>query len=91
MKDLEQRPGKFLIIVHYAPWHSPDQEWVYNAANIDASKIVWAREMDPVSDAALIHYFSDRQVFVLQPDSIPIELTPYRTSSTTPSIEPSSR
>jgi hypothetical protein len=91
MKDLEQKPGKFLIIVHYAPWHSPDQEWVYNAANIDASKIVWAREMDPVSDAALIHYFSDRQVFVLQPDSIPIELTPYRTSPTTPSIEPSSR
>ena len=90
IKDLDQRPGKFLIIVRYAPWHSPDQEWVYNAANIDASKIVWAREMDSVSDAALIHYFSDREVFLLEADSLPIQLTPYHASSTAPGMAPSS-
>ncbi len=89
IKDLNQKPGKFLIIVRYAPWHSPDQEWVYNAANIDASKIVWAREMDPASDAALIHYFADREVFLLDPDRFPIQLTPYHASSAV-SLTPSS-
>jgi len=74
---LSRRPGKQLVIVHYSSSHSPDQEWVYNAADIDASKVVWAREMDPKSDAELLRYFKDREVWLLNADAKPPRVVPY--------------
>src|SRR6202041_502656 len=36
--QLEQRPGKHLVVVRYSPEHEPPfDEWVYNAADIDSS------------------------------------------------------
>lgn len=46
--DLEQQPGKDLIIVQYAPQHSPHEEWVYNGANIDDASVVSARDLESV-------------------------------------------
>ncbi len=74
---LAHRPGKQLVIVHYSSKHSPDQEWVYNGADIDHSKVVWAREMDPKSDAQLIDYFKDREVWLLDADSYPQRVKSY--------------
>jgi hypothetical protein len=34
-----------LVIVKYSTAHSPYHERVYNRADIDASKVVWARDM----------------------------------------------
>jgi hypothetical protein len=81
---LSRRPKKQLVIVHYSASHSPDQEWVYNAADIDASKVVWAREMDPKSDAELIDYFKDREVWLLNADSKPQHVVAYPASSCSP-------
>jgi hypothetical protein len=78
---LSQRSGKQLVIVHYSTHHSPDQEWVYNGADIDHSKVVWAREMDPKSDAQLIGYFKDREVWLLNADSYPQRVMPYGADS----------
>lgn len=78
---LSRRPKKQLVIVHYASSHSPDQEWVYNAADIDASKVVWAHEMDPKSDAQLIDYFKDREVWLLDADSMPQHVVRYAADS----------
>ncbi len=79
---LSQRPKKQLVIVHYSSQHSPDQEWVYNGADIDDSKVVWAREMDPQSDARLLRYFNDREVWLLNADAKPQRVTPYNADST---------
>lgn len=68
---LTARPGKHLVIVRYAPGHSVNQEWVYNQADIDGSKVVWARGMDRVSDATLLNYFSDREPWLLEADVYP--------------------
>lgn len=78
---LSRRPGKQLVIVHYSSHHSPDQEWVYNGADIDHSKVVWAREMDPKSDAQLIGYFKDRAVWLLNADAKPPRVIPYDSDS----------
>ena len=38
---------------------------MYNQADIDRSRIVWAREMGPARDQELIDYYPDRQVWKL--------------------------
>ena len=46
LRSLESLPGDQLAIVRYSSKHNPQDEWVYNAADIDSSKVIWAREMD---------------------------------------------
>ncbi len=53
--------GKHLVMVRYTPEHIAHEDWVYNDANIDASPIVWAREMDAARNVKLLAYFHDRK------------------------------
>ena len=77
-KQLEQLPGRHLAIVRYSPGHNPTSiDWVYNAADIDGAKVVWAREMTPVRDRELIDYFAGRQVWLVKADHTPPEVLPY--------------
>jgi len=75
--ELEHLPGSQLVIVRYSPDHSPLDEWVYNAANIDQSKVIWARDMDPAENLDLIRYYKNRTVWLVQPDTKPVDVTPY--------------
>jgi hypothetical protein len=74
---LEQLPGEQLAIVRYASSHSSLDEWVYNAPDIDDSKVVWAREMDAASNLELTRYYKNRTVWLVQPDAEPAAVTPY--------------
>jgi hypothetical protein len=75
--QLETMPGKQLAIVRYSPEHAPFDDWVYNAADIDASKVVWARELKAVSNTELLRYFRDRRVWLVEPDYDPPKVSPY--------------
>jgi hypothetical protein len=74
---LKRRPGKQLVVVRYGRFHEVNQEWVYNGADIDGSKIVWAREVDPRSDAELLSYFRDREAWLLEADVMPVRVVKY--------------
>jgi len=74
---LRHHPGKSLVIVHYAPNHDPHFEWVYNEADIDSAKIVWARDMGCAANEELLRYFHDRQVWQVNPDDSSPQLVPY--------------
>ena len=74
---LMKRPGKQLVIVSYLPSHNPDQEWVYNGADIDGSKVVWARSIGPKQDAELAKYFTGREIWRLTADFYPARVLPY--------------
>ena len=74
---LEHAPGQHLVLVRYEPSHVPDGEWVYNLADIDAQKIVWARDMGDNGNRELLQYFNRRQVWLLDPDQSPPKLVPY--------------
>ena len=63
---LQSDPGQHLVLVRYKPGHSVHNEWVYNEADIDRAKVVWAREMDPASNTALLRYFKDRKPWILE-------------------------
>ncbi len=74
---LEHLPGKQLVIVQYSQDHNPLDEWVYNAADINDSKVIWARDMGPEQNLQLIRYYKNRTVWLVQPDANPPKITPY--------------
>src|SRR5580700_8791197 len=77
MNQLLGAPGKHLIVVRYSDDHNIHDEWVYNGADIDGSKIIWARELDPEQNAKLFSYFKDRHIWLVEPDVDNTEIKPY--------------
>ncbi len=77
-RELETIPGKLLIFVRYAPQHIFQDEWVYNRADIDTSRIVWARDLGEPENAKLGAYYPDRTVLLLEPDGPAPVLSPYQ-------------
>ncbi len=78
LKKLEKESGQILVFVRYEkPYVQP--EWVYNHADIDRSRIVWARAMPggiprnrwarampSAKDAELLRYYPGRRAWVLE-------------------------
>jgi hypothetical protein len=82
LHQLQQLPGPQLVIVKYGSNHDVDREWVYNDADIDGAKVVWARDMGKDANQELLQYFRDRKIWFLEPDkpspdSPSPRLTPY--------------
>ena len=77
LRRLESLPGRQLAIVRYSPEHDVVHEWVYNRADIDDAKVVWAREMGPLENSELLSYFRDRTAWLVEPDQAPAGLSPY--------------
>jgi hypothetical protein len=75
--QLSSLAGDHLVIVRYAPNHNYFAEWVYNAADIDKSKVVWARDMGDAEDEQVIRYFANRRPWVVEADENPPRLLPY--------------
>src|SRR5262249_22162592 len=73
---LEEQPGLQLVLVRYKESNHTDEEWVPNAADIDASKVVWARDADPDQNVDLLKYFARRQAWLVEADEKPPRLTP---------------
>jgi hypothetical protein len=85
LKWLEQQPGQHVVIVRYAPRHTVHNEWVYNPSDIDAAKVIWARDMDPDHNQELIRYFPNRTVWLVEPDKRvngKVQIVPYPASVT---------
>lgn len=76
LSDLEQGADRHLVVIRYQPDHIHHYEWVYNAADIDRAKVVWAHELDRTKNRDLLEYFRDRKVWLLQADVEPRKLIP---------------
>jgi len=73
-EQLLQTEGDDLVFVRYSQKHIPHREWVYNGADIDRQPIVWAREINPESDAQLRAYFHSRKAWIVFADEKPARL-----------------
>jgi hypothetical protein len=73
--QLNAMPGNHLVIVHYTEDggpqdHGPGQhEWVHNAADLDRTHIVWAREIPGVDLKPLLDYYRDRKIWLVNADA----------------------
>ena len=69
-----------LVFVKYP---SPDwnllHEWVYNSADIDHQRVIFAHDFGPEQDRALLNYYPDRSVWLLtfDPSSGQEHIEPY--------------
>lgn len=64
-EQLQRRPGRHLVLVRYGPRHDIYEELVYNHADIDGSKVIWARSLGAEKDAELIRHYPDRDIWML--------------------------
>jgi hypothetical protein len=76
-EQLRSLPGPQLVLVRYRPNHDPFLDWVFNGADIDGQKVVWARDMGAEKNEELLRYYSDRRVWLLEADDAPPKLSPY--------------
>ena len=67
-RKLSRLPDRHLVLVRYQPDHNVLADWVYNEADIDRSKVVWARDLGAAQNAELLDYFKDRTVWLLIAD-----------------------
>ncbi len=58
-------------------------EWVYNEADIDNAKVIFARAMDSKQDCQLVEYFKSRRIWSLyiDDDKLAPEFKPYPISA----------
>jgi hypothetical protein len=68
--------GRHLIFVEYGPQALLHHEYVYNHADLEGSRMIWARYFGPESDLPVAHHFSGRQVWLLHVGG-KLDLQPY--------------
>jgi hypothetical protein len=83
--QLQLLPGAHLVLVRYGTNHDPLLDWVYNGAEIDRQKVIWARDMGAKKNEELLRYYTDRCAWLLEADSSPARLVPYAGEGT---VEP---
>ena len=74
---LQKTGSKHLVLVK--PKNNPNDflQWIYNAADIDASPVVWARDMGAREDQSLVDYFRGRDVWLVDPNVEPARIMRY--------------
>jgi hypothetical protein len=84
IERLSHTPEKHLVIVRYGEDHNVHDDWVFNGADIDGAKVLWARETNSRQDARLFAYFKDRKIWLIEPEVDNTELLPYPLASAPP-------
>jgi hypothetical protein len=78
LAQVSSLPGRHLVLVRYKPDHDVlSPEWVYNEADIDNAKVVWARDMSTAANQELLSYFKDRHSWLVDADEALPRLSPY--------------
>ena len=80
---LRQIPGDHLVFVKTKTDEMNLFQWIYNEADIDHSRIVWARDLGDGRNSQLQAYFAARQVWLADPNVEPATCVRYNASAIT--------
>lgn len=81
---LDSGPDRHVVFVRYHRAEFLTSEWVYNGADIDGQKIVWARDMGPEQNLAVMKYYRGRKFWLVNVDDAAGELVPITEPNSTP-------
>jgi hypothetical protein len=82
--ELASVPGDLLVFVRYWPAHIFQDEWVWNDADIDRSRVIVARDLGDNENLQLVRNYQGRTVLLLEPDAKPARLSAWAPEPTTP-------
>jgi hypothetical protein len=78
-QDLENKPGRHLVLVSYDfAHHYPGEELVHNGADFSSERILWARSKGLESDRRLCAAYSDRTFWFVTTDDQSFSLKPLK-------------
>ena len=77
MADLAKTPGNHLVFVKAKTGPNNLFQWIYNAADIDGSRIVWARDLGDAENAPLAASMAGRRIWMVDPNVEPATLVVY--------------
>jgi hypothetical protein len=86
---LQKQPGGQLAIVKYEAGHDIFDEWVFNAADIDTAKVIWAHDMGAAENRELLEYYKDRRAWLVEPDQTPPKVSVYPADAVAEQARPS--
>ncbi len=86
LTHLRAELGKHVVLVKDDRQKSGDHEWIYNEADIDRAKVVWAHDMGTTENCKLVEYFKDRVIWSLtiERDDAPVKLNSFSRRSCLP-------
>ncbi|MFI5181550.1 MAG: hypothetical protein ACHQPI_09185 [Thermoanaerobaculia bacterium] len=73
---LSAEEGRHLVFVEYGPRHVVHQEWVYNGADLEGARILFARSISREANEHLLARYPGRRAWLLRPDEAD-RLIPY--------------
>lgn len=56
--------GQHVVLVRLGPHQNLHREWIFNAAQVDAAPVVWARVADTAGASEVMQYYKDRKAWV---------------------------
>jgi hypothetical protein len=77
MAELAKTPGNHLVFVKAKTDTNNLFQWIYNGADIDGSRLVWARDLGDAENAQLAASMAGRSVWMVDPNVEPATLTAY--------------
>ena len=77
MAELAKTPGNHLVFVKAKTDPHNLFQWIYNGADIDGSRFVWARDLGDAENAQLAASMTGRRVWMVDPNVEPATLTAY--------------
>lgn len=76
-KRIEREPGKHLVFVHYSSDYTVHDEWVYNLADLNGAKVLFAHDLGQ-RNPELIAAYPNRATWLATVTTNAIHLAPYR-------------
>jgi hypothetical protein len=77
---IEKLPGNFIAIVSYDEDFTFLDEMVFNRADIENSKLIWAYDLGEEKNKALLDHYQNRQVLRIKVSDSSFEINPARSN-----------
>jgi hypothetical protein len=77
-RQLPHECARHIVFVRSDRGRRAPAAWYYNGPAPEQSSVIWAQEIDPLTDRQFLDAYTGRQVWVLHGDAIPPRLEPYQ-------------